>query len=175
MFCVCNMQENMMEDDRTSPQNNHSVLKLSRDMVSDPPLPATVLKRNNLKVAINSLTQTSLDNINMKPGFKSTNKRAEFFHDLCNLLVIYFSKWFWMDVHWMSLLPHSPQEAPCWWCAQKSSVLTNTLECKILFIVCNYFRLSPQILLQVHCVYLKAYPPQKESYSKPYAEKNFSC
>lgn len=81
-----------------------------------------------------------------------------------------------MDVYWMSLLQHGPQEALFWWCAQKSSALSNILECIILFIACNYFRFSTQILLLVRYLYMKADLLQKESDSKPYVErKHFSC
>lgn len=141
-------------------------------------LPPSQKNSVHLRMAITSWTQISLDSINMKPGFKRKKKKntqSTVSHDLCKLLVIYFTKWFWLDAHWMSLLHHYPQEALVWWCAQKCPVLSNTLEYIILFITRNYFRIRNEISLQVHYLLLKTHPLQKEYDSKVYAGRKHFC
>lgn len=124
----------------------------------------------HLRVTITSRTQLSLDSINIIPGFKNTQKNTSaVFHDLCNLLVIYFIK---MVPDGCALNVTAPPLSS----GGSHLVMSSEIFCAlqhfgILFITCNYFRISNEILLQARYLLLKAYPHQKEYDSKLYAER----
>lgn len=128
-------------------RTDHLVLKLSGDLANGPLYLLSSLKKlNNLKVAITSWTQASLDSINIKAGFKGTKKNAPWsLRFISNLLYQAVLAGCVPEHHHSRAVPRRL----FWWYTQKSSVLSNTLEWIILLITCNYFRFSTQILLGI--------------------------